>query len=65
MFAERLETGRLVAPFPAQIATGRYWLTRPAHKRPTPAMTFFQEWLLDRLEEEPGKAAPMAAALSK
>ena len=65
MFAERLESGRLVAPFPAQIATGRYWLTRPAHKRPTPAMTFFQEWLLDRLEEEPGKAAPMAAALSK
>ncbi|QDI74791.1 LysR family transcriptional regulator [Leisingera aquaemixtae] len=48
MFAERLEAGRLVAPFPAQIETGRYWLTYPAHKPPTPAMISFREWVLDR-----------------
>lgn len=49
MFAGRLEAGRLAAPFAARISTGRYWLTRPAHKPPTPAMASFQNWLLQQL----------------
>ncbi|AHD03826.1 LysR family transcriptional regulator [Leisingera methylohalidivorans] len=65
MFAERLETGRLVAPFPVQIETGRYWLTYPAHKPPTPAMISFQEWVLDWNSKESPQAAPKAGAIAK
>lgn len=45
MFADDLIAGRLVQPFPAEIVTGGYWLTRLMSRRETPAMTAFREWL--------------------
>ncbi|WP_102106955.1 LysR family transcriptional regulator [Oceaniglobus roseus] len=47
MFGDRLATGRLVRPFPAEVATGRYWLTAPRSRKRTPGMERFEAWLLD------------------
>ena len=57
MFADRLESGRLVAPFPTEISTGQYWLTRLAHKPASPAMISFQRWLLDTIKAENARPA--------
>jgi len=45
MFADELIAGRLVQPFPAEIVTGGYWLTRLMSRKETPAMAVFREWL--------------------
>jgi len=45
MFADDLIAGRLVQPFPAEIVTGGYWLTRLMPRKETPAMNAFGEWL--------------------
>jgi LysR family transcriptional regulator of beta-lactamase len=47
MFARRLGQGRLVRPFAAEVAVGRYWLTRPRSKAPTPAMRLLEAWLCE------------------
>lgn len=64
MFGDRLEAGRLAAPFPARIETGRYWLTHAAHKPPTPAMLSFQEWLLKRVSKDPSLSVPKAGPVA-
>ena len=46
MFADELIAGRLVQPFPAEIVTGGYWLTRLMSRKETAAMMLFREWLL-------------------
>jgi len=45
MFADDLIAGRLIQPFPAEIVTGGYWLTRLMSRKDTAAMTAFREWL--------------------
>jgi len=45
MFADDLIAGRLVQPFPAEIVTGGYWLTRLMSRKDTPAMAAFRLWL--------------------
>jgi LysR family transcriptional regulator of beta-lactamase len=47
MFADDLIAGRLVQPFPAEIVTGGYWLTRLMSRKDTPAMAAFRLWLRD------------------
>jgi len=47
MFAADLDDGRLVRPFDAEVATGRYWLTRLKSRRMTPAMRDFRTWLME------------------
>ncbi|HMI18640.1 MAG TPA: LysR family transcriptional regulator [Sphingomonas sp.] len=45
MFADDLIGGRLIQPFPTEIVTGGYWLTRLMSRRDTPAMAAFRGWL--------------------
>jgi LysR family transcriptional regulator of beta-lactamase len=45
MFAKDLLDGRIVRPFTAEIATGRYWLTRLMSRPDSPAMAAFRDWL--------------------
>jgi LysR family transcriptional regulator of beta-lactamase len=45
MFADDLIAERLVQPFPTEIVTGGYWLTRLMSRRDTPAMAAFRAWL--------------------
>lgn len=45
MFENELAADRLVRPFTAEIAAGRYWLTRLRSRTETPAMRVFREWL--------------------
>jgi len=47
MFADDLIAGRLVQPFPTEILTGGYWLTRLMSRKDTPAMTAFRLWLAE------------------
>jgi LysR family transcriptional regulator of beta-lactamase len=47
MFADDLIGGRLVQPFPTEIVTGGYWLTRLMSRKDTPAMAAFRSWLRD------------------
>ena len=51
MFAKDLEEGRLVRPFPAEISTGSYWLTRLASRPPTQAMKRFETWLISEIAQ--------------
>jgi LysR family transcriptional regulator of beta-lactamase len=45
MFADDLIAGRLIQPFPTEIVTGGYWLTRLMSRKDTPAMAAFRTWL--------------------
>jgi LysR family transcriptional regulator of beta-lactamase len=45
MFTDDLIAGRLVQPFPVEIVTGGYWLTRLMSRKDTPAMAEFRTWL--------------------
>jgi LysR family transcriptional regulator of beta-lactamase len=45
LFGRDLASGRLVQPFDIGIDTGRYWLTRLASRRVSPAMQAFEAWL--------------------
>jgi len=45
MFSDELIAGRVIQPFPAEIVTGAYWLTRLMSRKETPAMAAFREWL--------------------
>jgi LysR family transcriptional regulator, regulator of gene expression of beta-lactamase len=47
MFADDLIAGRLVQPFPAEIVTGGYWLTRLMSRKLMPAMAAFRDWLAE------------------
>ncbi|WP_316165440.1 MULTISPECIES: LysR family transcriptional regulator [unclassified Bradyrhizobium] len=53
MFNCELETGRLVRPFAAGVATGSYWLTWLKSKEPTSGMLAFRDWLVDALRADP------------
>jgi LysR family transcriptional regulator of beta-lactamase len=53
MFGPALAEGRLVRPFPIEIAVGSYWLTALKSKRRTAAMQAFRTWLLARAAESP------------
>jgi len=44
MFARRIAEGRLVQPFATMVSTGAYYLTWPADRASTPAMTDFARW---------------------
>ncbi|UZK65805.1 LysR family transcriptional regulator [Sphingomonas sp. M1-B02] len=46
MFARDLAAERLVRPFPQEVATGAYWLTRLHSRAESPAMAAFRGWLL-------------------
>lgn len=48
LFNERLQSGRLVAPLSQQVSLGRYWITLPKSRAPSPAMQLFCDWL-DRI----------------
>lgn len=45
MFERQITGGRLVQPFATVVETGRYWLTFPAERLPTPAMESFSRWI--------------------
>lgn len=45
MFENELAAERLVRPFPTQVNSGAYWLTRTMSRRDTPAMRAFRDWL--------------------
>ncbi|WP_423601655.1 LysR family transcriptional regulator [Sphingomonas sp. MS122] len=47
MFEGDLAAERLVKPFAAEVALGRYWLTRLNSRRESAAMQAFAAWLLD------------------
>jgi LysR family transcriptional regulator of beta-lactamase len=51
LFGVDLASGRLVQPFPFEIAAGAYWLTTLKSRRTTPAMQTFRTWLLESLVE--------------
>lgn len=63
MFARLIDEGRLVRPFAAQVAVGRYYLTWPADRPVTPEMLDFANWV--RAEScalrDAGKGASMQA----
>jgi LysR family transcriptional regulator, regulator of gene expression of beta-lactamase len=61
LFARDLASGRLVRPFELQIETGRYWLTRLASRRVSPAMSAFEAWLLAALRSSSDSAAGLQA----
>lgn len=46
MFERELAEGRAARPFPLEVAMGGYWLTSLKSRKPTPAMTAFQSWIL-------------------
>jgi LysR family transcriptional regulator of beta-lactamase len=46
LFERALAAGEIVRPFPLEVGTGRYWLTRLKSRAPTPAMAAFRDWLL-------------------
>lgn len=56
MFRRELREGRLVQPFALGVDTGRYWLVRPAGRRPRPALKAFERWLVQALDGLPGAA---------
>ena len=46
LFAQDLDAGRLLAPFPTRIDAGRYWLTRLRARAESDAGGRLREWLL-------------------
>jgi LysR family glycine cleavage system transcriptional activator len=58
-----LRTGRLVAPLPLRVRTGKgYYLAYPRARRSSPAIRAFEDWLLGETTqmEEAGAAGPVA-----
>ncbi len=47
MFEDALDQGRLVRPFPQDVETGAYWLTRLKTRKPGEAMRAFRDWLIE------------------
>lgn len=45
LFGAWIGSGRLVRPFAAEVAGGRYWLTRLRSRPLSPAMRAFQDWV--------------------
>lgn len=56
MFARQMTTGSIVMPFATTTSLGRYWLTRQISRPPTPAMTAFQDWILDAVRQAYGES---------
>ncbi len=48
LFWREIESGQLVRPFPIEVNTDRYWLTRLKSRPPNHAMRVFRVWLLDQ-----------------
>jgi len=46
MFRRELASGALVQPFATGVDLGRYWLTQPVNREPSPALERFKDWLL-------------------
>jgi LysR family transcriptional regulator of beta-lactamase len=57
MFARELDTGRLVRPFPAEVAAGSYWLTWLKSKEATSGMRVFRDWLVDAVRTDGHESA--------
>lgn len=53
MFEDDLVAERLVQPFPIQIDTGAYWLTRLMSRQETSAMQAFREWIVSQADGDP------------
>jgi LysR family transcriptional regulator of beta-lactamase len=51
MFRRQLNLGTLIQPFPLEVDSGSYWLTRLISKPLTPAMEAFQAWIIARCNE--------------
>jgi LysR family transcriptional regulator of beta-lactamase len=51
MIGADLRDQRLVQPFPLEVSTGRYWLTRLKSRPMSPAMREFRQWLLGVAQE--------------
>ncbi len=47
MIGADLRDERLVQPFPIEVSTGRYWLTRLKSRPMSAAMAHFRQWLLE------------------
>ena len=45
MFTAHIAAGRLIRPFPDEVSTGRYWVTRMKSRKASPAMEMFLGWL--------------------
>ncbi|MDH2433763.1 LysR family transcriptional regulator [Pokkaliibacter sp. MBI-7] len=52
MFRSWVEAGWVCQPFAAQVAMGRYWLTRLRNRDETAAMRTFSEWLQQAMDKE-------------
>lgn len=52
MFLDQLMAERLVQPFPIEIHTGSYWLTRLRSRQETPAMRAFAGWIAGEVSAE-------------
>lgn len=52
MFASLIDGGRLVQPFSASVSAGSYYLTWPADRPLTPAMTDFAKWLRTQIIQQ-------------
>ena len=46
MFERERQQGLLVQPFATGVDAGRYWLTQPVSREPSPALRQFRDWLL-------------------
>lgn len=51
LFSRDLQAGRLVRLFDVEVAVGRYWFTRLARRRASPAVQALRRWLEERLGE--------------
>jgi LysR family transcriptional regulator of beta-lactamase len=56
MLARAIDSGALVRPFAAEIASGRYWLTWLKSRVPSPAMLAFRDWLTAEADPNPASA---------
>jgi len=62
MFLDHLVTERLVQPFPIEIDTGSYWLTRLKSRPQSLAMRAFAAWVADEVREDAEAAGNVAPA---
>jgi LysR family transcriptional regulator of beta-lactamase len=53
LFRREIEMGHLVRPFPIEVRSDSYWLTRLKSRTPSHAMRVFRTWLLDQFNEGP------------
>ena len=64
-FADELESGRLVQPFPHRLYSRRsYFLAYPKIRREQPKIRAFRDWILAEYSAEPAETDPAAATVT-